>query len=277
MGYIGSQPATNFETVRKQVSTTNSGTTITLDYSVSSVQDILVTVNAVVQSYDNYSVSGTTLTLGGTLNNDRVEILYVGRTFQTVTPAVGTVTNDMLAGSIANSKLANSSVSINGSSVSLGGSITGIGEANTPSFRARLSSDQTVANQTSTKLALATEAWDTDSAWNTSNYNFTVPSGEGGKYFFYGRVRILSIAGHDSTNYFSQLQIRKDDATRAEHRIYDYSATSKDLDLQISKVMNLSAGEVIDFRVYHNGSGQSNQNISSSLSHTFFTGFKVTT
>ena len=100
MGYIGSQPATNFETVRKQVSTTNSGTTITLDYSVSSVQDILVTVNAVVQSYDNYTVSGTTLTLGGTLNNDRVEILYVGRTFQTVTPDTGTVTNDMLAGSI---------------------------------------------------------------------------------------------------------------------------------------------------------------------------------
>ena len=124
MGYIGAQPATNFETVRKQVSTTNSGTTITLDYSVSSVQDILVTVNAVVQSYDNYSVSGTTLTLGGTLNNDRVEILYVGRTFQTVTPAVGTVTNDMLSGSIANSKLANSSITLNGSAVSLGGSAT---------------------------------------------------------------------------------------------------------------------------------------------------------
>ena len=124
MGYIGSQPATNFETVRKQVSTTNSGTTITLDYAVSSVQDILVTVNAVVQSYDNYSVSGTTLTLGGTLNNDRVEILYVGRTFQTVTPAVGTVTNDMLVGSIANSKLANSSITLNGSAVSLGGSVS---------------------------------------------------------------------------------------------------------------------------------------------------------
>ena len=110
MGYIGSKPATNFETVRKQVSTTNSGTTITLDYSVSSVQDILVTVNAVVQSYDNYSVSGTTLTLGGTLNNDRVEILYVGRTFQTVSPAVGTVTNDMLSGSITASKLSSTAV-----------------------------------------------------------------------------------------------------------------------------------------------------------------------
>jgi hypothetical protein len=35
-----------------------------------------------------------------------------------------TVTNDMLAGSIANDKLSNSSVTINGSSVSLGGSVT---------------------------------------------------------------------------------------------------------------------------------------------------------
>jgi hypothetical protein len=134
MGYIGAQPATNFETVRKQVSTTNSGTTITLDYSVSSVQDILVTVNAVVQSYDNYTVSGTTLTLGGTLNNDRVEILYVGRTFQTVTPAIGTVTNDMLSGSIANSKLATPPPTLTGSTDNTVVTVTGAnamqGEAN---------------------------------------------------------------------------------------------------------------------------------------------------
>lgn len=38
--------------------------------------------------------------------------------------AAGTITNAMLAGSIANNKLANSSVTVNGTSVSLGGSIT---------------------------------------------------------------------------------------------------------------------------------------------------------
>ena len=42
----------------------------------------------------------------------------------TVTLPNSTVTNSMLAGSIANNKLANSSVTINGSSVSLGGSVT---------------------------------------------------------------------------------------------------------------------------------------------------------
>jgi hypothetical protein len=86
MSYIGNKPATAFETVQKQISTSNSGTTITLDRAVTSVQDILLTIDAVVQSYDNYSVSGTTLTVGGTLNNNRVEILYVGRTMQSVDP-----------------------------------------------------------------------------------------------------------------------------------------------------------------------------------------------
>jgi len=185
MGYIGSKPATNFETVRKQVSTTNSGTTITLDFAVSSVQDILVTVNAVVQSYDNYSVSGTTLTLGGTLNNDRVEILYVGRTFQTVTPAVGTVTNDMLSGSIANSKLANSSITLNGSAVSLGGSAT-VGGDNTPYFEAEMSATQNLTDATWTKLNYNTEAFDSASAYDTSNYRFTPQTA--GKYFCYLQV-----------------------------------------------------------------------------------------
>ncbi len=36
----------------------------------------------------------------------------------------GTVTNTMLAGSIANDKLSNSSVTVNGSAISLGGSAT---------------------------------------------------------------------------------------------------------------------------------------------------------
>lgn len=181
MGYIGSQPATNFETVRKQVSTTNSGTTITLDYSVSSVQDILVTVNAVVQSYDNYSVSGTTLTLGGTLNNDRVEILYVGRTFQTVSPAVGTVTNDMLV---------NSSITLNGSAVSLGGS-TNID--NTPYFHVnRTGSAQSLSDATFTNILYNNEVYDSGSCYDTANGRFT--PNVAGYYFIYANPVVYNAA-----------------------------------------------------------------------------------
>ena len=104
--FIGNEPATSFETVRKQVSTSNSGTTITLDHAVTNVQDILVTINAVVQSYDNYSVSGTTLTVGGTLSNDRVEILYVGRTFQSVNPSASSVgTSQLVDDAVTDAKI----------------------------------------------------------------------------------------------------------------------------------------------------------------------------
>ena len=107
MGYLGNVPSTSFETVRKQVSTTNSGTTITLDFPVTNVQDILVTVDAVIQSYDNYSVSSNTLQLNGTLNNNRVEILYVGRTFGSVNAPDNSVTTAQLQnGIINNSKIA---------------------------------------------------------------------------------------------------------------------------------------------------------------------------
>jgi len=113
MSYIGNQPATSFETVQKQISTSNSGTTITLDKAVTSVQDILLTIDAVVQSYDNYSVNGTTLTVGGTLNNNRVEILYVGRTFGSIEPSADSVGSSTLkSNAVTTAKINNDAVTV---------------------------------------------------------------------------------------------------------------------------------------------------------------------
>ncbi len=113
MSYIGNKPATSFETVQKQISTSNSGTTITLDRAVTSVQDILLTIDAVVQSYDNYSVSGTTLTVGGTLNNNRVEILYVGRTMQSVDPTDDSVSASKIkTDAVTTAKVQNDAITV---------------------------------------------------------------------------------------------------------------------------------------------------------------------
>ena len=260
MGYIGAQPATNFETVRKQVSTTNSGTTITLDFAVSSVQDILVTVNAVVQSYDNYSVSGTTLTLGGTLNNDRVEILYVGRTFQTVTPAVGTVTNEMLSGSIANSKLANSSITLNGSAVSLGSSAS---VDNTPNFHAYKSSNQSIAFQNNVKITFETESFDTDNAFSSST--FTVPSGKDGKYFLYASIQTNS--SEDFDDY--QIKIYKNGSLASGTRDRHFLSET----IKTFTVLSLSATDYIEVYAYV-GSG-SNKTIVAESTAVYFGGFKI--
>ena len=104
MGYIGAEPATSFEAVQKDRFTSTTGTTVTLSHTVSTVQDIVVWVNSVKQDYTNYSVNGTTLTLGGSLvSADIVEVVYVGRTLQTVAPATNMVTNAMMADDSINS------------------------------------------------------------------------------------------------------------------------------------------------------------------------------
>ena len=110
MAYIGVQPTDTYLSIASQQITGNGGATYTLDYSVSNEEDVAVFVNNVRQNVNTYTVSGTSLTLGGTISaSDSCWILFLGRTVGTKTPAVGSVTNAMLAGSIATSKLADGS------------------------------------------------------------------------------------------------------------------------------------------------------------------------
>jgi hypothetical protein len=69
-----------------------------------------------------------------------------------------------------------------------GASLTGLPD-NTPGFFVYLNSSQTLSDATSTKVAFDAEVYDSDSAFDiTTNYRFTVPAGEGGKYLMYWRL-----------------------------------------------------------------------------------------
>jgi len=57
------------------------------------------------------------------------------------------------------------------------------GIKNVPAFEAYMSADQTLSNNTLTKVNLNTERFDTDSKYDTSAYRFT--PGVAGKYFVY--------------------------------------------------------------------------------------------
>ena len=59
---------------------------------------------------------------------------------------------------------------------------------NTPAFAAKIGGDQTISHNTSTKLALNSEIFDTDSKYDTSNYRFTPTVA--GKYIFGADVYI---------------------------------------------------------------------------------------
>jgi len=126
MAYIGNIPGDKYKSLVKQTFSTSATATYTLDHAVSTVNDIELFLNNVRQEPTSaYTISGTTLTLASAITgSDSLYCIYQGRAVETIAPATGSVTNAMLAGSIANSKLANSSITLNGSAVSLGGSAT---------------------------------------------------------------------------------------------------------------------------------------------------------
>jgi len=110
--YIGTPPQSGFITTAKQRVTSSTNNYVDLDHSISSLADVILWVNFIKQDSTNLSLTTSTrITLGATLvASDIVEIAYLGKAVATQTPDTGTVTNDMLAGSIANSKLSSTAV-----------------------------------------------------------------------------------------------------------------------------------------------------------------------
>jgi hypothetical protein len=182
-----------------------------------SANNLLISINGVVQ-YGNFTVSGSTVTFTGALSDSDTcnFILHVGEGVVN-TPGAGTVTgssvassfdissktvtlpasvsglgtgitNAQLAGSIANAKLANSQITINGSAVSLGGSTTiatGIEWQSTIVTGATLSATanygyfiDTSSNACTVTLpgsaSVGDELWFVDYARNFSNNNLTI-------------------------------------------------------------------------------------------------------
>jgi len=131
---------------------------------------------------------------------------------------------------------------------------TGVGGDNTPSFKATLSGNQVISNNTFTKAALATEVWDTDSAWDTSNYRFTVPSGEGGKYVFTARFLFYYLANED----IFEARFYKNGSSLGGSTFRETGSTSsaaQQVDNSSTIVVNLSAGDYIELFVKHNEGG----------------------
>ena len=191
MAYLGTKPQSGF--ISQEANQYFTGLTqnyIDLNQSISSLSSVIVLVNGVVQENSTMSLtSSTRITLGQTaVASDKITCIYLAKISSTQAPATGTVTNDMLAGSIANSKLANSSITLNGSAVSLGGSAT-VGGTNTPYFMAVNTDNFSVAHGTDTKIIFDEEISDSDNAYDTSTGRFTVPSGKGGKYYIHTKIR----------------------------------------------------------------------------------------
>ena len=123
---------------------------------------------------------------------------------------------------------------------------TYIGAANTPSFYAALASDQTINASTYTKLLLATESWDTNSAFASNK--FTVPTGEGGKYHIGFSIGTASVMDNVE-RVIGKLYVN---GGAQNHTITHMWAPGDNLDLFInfSTILSLDADEYVELYAY---------------------------
>jgi len=217
MAYLGTPIDTTnqFQSLQgKRFNGDGSTTAFTLDIAPSSVFDIEVFVENVRQDPNSaYSISGTTLTFTGAppSGTNNIYVVHQAKAVGTIEVLDGAITTAKLgADAVTEAKIADDAVEsehlndniISGQTalaatpadtdeflISDGGTIKRIDysyikAANTPSFQATMSGNQTISASTETKIQFDTESFDTDSAYDHStNYRFTVPSGKGGKYF----------------------------------------------------------------------------------------------
>jgi len=298
LSYIGVPPQATFSSGLLDRFTSTTGTTVTLTHDIASENDIVVFVNFVKQDSTTYSVGGTgnkTLTLGGTLvSSDIVEVHYLNIVGQTVAPSSGSVGSSQLtSGAVTGAKLNTDVISaqtelasgvastdellISDAGVLKRVDVSLVGGTNTPNFFAYANADQTISHDTSTKLQINTEVYDSGSAYDNSNYKFVVPSGQGGKYNFTLQVFLYDSNGnlngirpkfYKNGSVVSEAEWQKESG--GNKRFYNYSSNT-------NVTLNLSASDYIEPYVLAptNDSGTFIMDGHATIYRNFFTGYKI--
>jgi hypothetical protein len=152
-----------------------------------------------------------------------------------------------------------------------------VGGTNTPAFFATMSADQNnVADSTFTKVKFNSERFDTNSAYDpTTNYRFTVPSGQGGKYFFSSIIFIQANSGQniDSCDYAFYIN-------GVQNLYSGYSLTSNEtsLNVLINGFFDLSANDYVEMFIFADTTSNATFNINqdtTTKARCFWYGYKI--
>ena len=226
MAYVGTPIDTTnqFQSLQgKRFSGNASTTAFTLDIAPNSVFDIEVFVENVRQDPNSaYSLNGTTLTFGAAppSGTNNIYVIHQAKAVGTISPTSDSVVASSIADEAIESEHLNNNI-ISGQTalaanpatddellISDAGTIKRIDAQffqNTPAFEAYLGSDQTISNNTTTKIQYNVENYDSDSAYdNSTNYRFTPQVA--GKYFVYARSYVSANA---DSNYLTTNHIYK--------------------------------------------------------------------
>jgi hypothetical protein len=210
MSYLGKVDM-NDANIKHYSLTGSTLTTVNIGWVPASEQSLCVTINGVVQQGDTFSYSGANLTLGGPLVvTDTLEVVGIQSVGNIITPADNSVTTAKLADDAVtlakmsggtDGNLITYDASGNPAYVATGSAtniLTSNGAGTAPTFQAAaalpdatprwltyVGTNQSLSSNTNTTFQYDTERYDSDSAFNTGTYTFTVPVGEAGVYFGY--------------------------------------------------------------------------------------------
>ena len=252
MSYIGNTPAENYASFLTETFSVSATANYTLSHAVANENDIRLVINGVVQqpgSGKAYTASGTTLTLtSATVSGDVMYAVYLGRALQTVNAPNASVGSDQTAPTIITGQTAETSIAtddtilIHDTSASAlrkmtrANFVSGIGGANTPAFAATQANTGFSAGGDS-KMAYATEIFDTDNCYdNSTNYRFTPTTA--GKYFVFANIAFDS----DSAYARHQIKIYKNGShhARSQTKLTGNYFANSDTALNIHYVVDMN-------------------------------------
>ena len=282
MGYVGNSPALKYTSFAVQHFTTSATTGYTLDHAVNNENDIRLVINNVVQQPGSsyaYTASGTTLTLSAaTAGTDTMYCVFLGKAVQTVNPSQDSVgTSQLQANAVTAAKfnadvisgqteLATTPADTDELLLSDAGVLKRIDYSylkagdNTPYFRADTTT-QTVGGEAT--LVFTNSIFDSASGYNTSTGKYTIPSGQGGYWWFQANANI----GSSYTGMYFNIKVE------GTNRLRGVTSNASAGAVHCSGIINVSAGDEVTVALELGAS----QGLSSTAYTNAFCGFKLIT
>ena len=131
-----------------------------------------------------------------------------------------------------------------------------------PSFSVTMGSEQSLTQNTYTKVIFDTEVFDTDSAYDTSTGRFTCPTGKDGKYFFTSTISM------NASYAYVQVDFYKNGSSIYRGTAINTSTSATN----INAVIDLSASDYVE--VYCRQSHATNS-AEGGNNHTHFHGYRI--
>ena len=253
MSYIGTAPTIGNFQVCDAISVVNGQASYTMQVSgvnatPQSANHMLVSLNGILQAPNSsFTVSGSTITFASNLvTGDVIDFIQIlGDVLDLGVPSDNTVSLAKLTAT--GTKDATTFLRGDNTFASAGGD-------NTPAFTSYLSSNQNFTSDTLTKVQFDTEVFDSNSAYdNSTNYRFTVPSGEAGKYFIFAQIVVTTTSNNAS---LTELRIYKNGSNFVGREFSTLgSSILRRIPHEISFIDNASAGDY--YEIYGNNNGTS--------------------